>query len=338
MKIYRFFWVTMLLASVTIGVCSCSDDDDDDGGKVPASTGILDEETGLRVKSACGYDYSYDDNGRLSSISDKYANYCKFYYNSNKIEISDDGDEINFNVKYNGNGTISSLEGTSVYDDSYDHSESTQSISFSYDGNGHLTKISGTVKENGRDNMGYKWWDNYKINFLFTWNKNLLQKVVCIEDGEEEEGTYVYEDTYTFLYNDNALTNYANKYLQYGSFAEDYLSTVLSMFCYVGLLGNGPEYLPSGLDEETYEEWTEDGEKKDYKDSDSKSYRYTFNSNGTIATSGSYKYSYGYVNDGNDNNSSRRAAFVDEATGSNTLDGHKLFSLFKSHKNRHHQR
>lgn len=296
-----FLFGMIMLGSLSLS--SCSDDDDDNGGSGSNSVGVLDESTGLRITSAGGYNYVYQEDGRLMYILSGSSCRYEFSYSPNKIVHVDDGDYEEaeyFTVSYNGSGYVSSASSSEKWDDEDEHGEATSDASLSYDGNGHLTKVSGTYKETEYEN-GKSYSENGTTNYILTWNNNLLQKVVCTDEGRDEDGPFKYVETYTLTYNNDAMSNNANKYLQYACFIDPIFSGFMERLYYVGLLGNGPAFLPSGLEyEEIGEYYDEDGEKKSYEYSGSYTYRYGFNSDGAISYDyvGNYRnatYSYDHV-------------------------------------------
>ena len=305
----RNYWsllAIMMVAVLCVGFVSCGDDDDEggnggnggNGGGKPQS-----EVSALHVTSACGYNYTYDDAGRLESIYDSYDSY-DFSYNPNKI-TDEYGDVCT--VGYNNKGFLSSLNYSESYDDYDERGECTASATLSYDGSGHLIKIEGSWKDSGYDKEDQKnYSETFKLTYTFTWsNNNLLQKVSYIDEGKNSDSSFKNTDTYTLTYDNTAMSDYANKWLQYGCFAElifndDIFDEVITPLCYVGLLGNGPAYLPSGMTEERYNERYEDGDK--YSDDhtyNNYNYRYTFNGDGSIKSinysSDWYQYTYQYT-------------------------------------------
>ena len=299
----RNYWsllAIMMVAVLCVGFVSCGDDDDEggnggnggNGGGKPQS-----EVSALHVTSACGYNYTYDDAGRLESIDDSYD----FSYNPNKI-TGEDGD---YTVGYNNKGFLSSLKGSESYDDYYERGEYTESATLSYDGSGHLIKIEGSYKDSWYDKEDRK---NYsytgKATYTLTWSNNLLQKVSYIDEGKDSDGPFKDTDTYTLTYDNTAMSDYANKWLQYGFFAGDIFGisdVVITPLFYVGLLGNGPAYLPSSMTDEEYDESYEDGDKYTYDYTYNYNYRYTFNGDGSIKSINwsndwsqyTYQYTYG---------------------------------------------
>ena len=335
---FAFLFGMIMLDGLSLS--SCSGDDDDDGGSGSKSVGVLDENTGLRITSAGGYNYVYQDDGRLLYILSGSSCRYEFSYNPNKIAHVDDGDyeeAENYTISYNGSGYVSSASSSEKWDEGDEYVETTSDASFSYDGNGHLTRISGKYKETEYEN-GKTYTESGTVTYTLTWSNSLLQKVVCSEEGRDENGRpFKYVETYTLSYNNDAMANNTNKYLQYACFVDPIFSDLMERICYVGLLGNGPAFLPSGLEYEEKEEYyNESGEKKNYEYSGSHTYRYGFNSDGAISYDyeGSYRnstYSYDYVEVSSGGNTSFTRASERQIT---SLQKHKRhLDLFKMHRN-----
>lgn len=337
----KFIYLLGMVVLGGLSLSSCSDDDDDNGGSGSKSVGVLDESTGLRVTSAGGYSYVYQEDGRLLYILSGSSCRYEFSYSPNKIVHVDDGDyeeAENYTVSYNGSGYVSSASSNGRWEDNDgDWEEESSDVSFSYDGSGHLTRVSGTYKETEYSyKEGKTDSENGTETYILTWSNNLLQKVVCTDEGRDEDGPFKYVETYTLSYNNDAMANNANKYLQYACFADPIFPGFMERLCYVGLLGNGPAFLPSGLEYEKKEEYyNENGEKKNYEYSGSYTYRYGFNSDGAISYDyeGSYRnatYSYDYVEStGGKSNPFTRAA---TEQSSPTRKHRNHLDLFKLHK------
>ena len=103
-----------LAAIVTAGsllfLTNCSKEDGD--GSASKQMGVLDLNTGLRLKSAAGYNFRYDDQGRVQYILGDYRRF-EFSYDPNIITIITDGKVDRptiMNVSYNRSGYISRIE------------------------------------------------------------------------------------------------------------------------------------------------------------------------------------------------------------------------------------
>lgn len=288
----------MIFMAGMILVC-CSKDEDDNNNALVTS-GVLDESTGLRVKSACGYDYVYAEDGKLQYILSGSNCRFEFSYSPNTIthvDVGDTDDSEVFSLVYNRDGTISSGTWFVSWNDDKERGSETQEVNFLYDTNGHLTKY--VIKYRSTEYnvpSGKSSSESGTETFDFTWNNHLLQKIVKTDTGNDDDGSYNYVDAYTFTYNNVSMTSYANKFLQYSTFVISPFNGFMERVCFVGLLGNGPAYLPSKMDYKEEGEYYYKGEKKNYEYSGSKDFSYGFNSEGAItyAYYGDSRYTYSY--------------------------------------------
>ena len=314
----------------TIAFYSCGDDDDDvaPGKGTPSSeAGLLDKSSGLRVRSVGNYTFEYDSKGRIDYVSEgSYFGY-KFTYNPNKITGEYYGEEeLSYAVGYNGNGYMSSL--------SYNYSDEneTGTATLTYDSDGHLTQVSTSYKE-GKYEDGVRYYESEQGTSTMTWKNGRLTKAVAKLTWKERDGDSGTEtDTWTFDYSDYALENYYNKYLQMPH-------PILRAFdlddgefmAYVGLLGNGPKYLPSSAERVRveYENGEEDRDERHY------SFSYGFNNDGSLSycNDDGSRYSYSYDYSGAD---SHKAPSVmpdqDKSEDANLKE--MLRGLFRHHSNR----
>lgn len=344
MKTFKYLFLLSMIMVGGLSFVSCSDDDDDNssGSK---SAGVLDEKTGLRVTSAGGYNYVYSDDGKLQYIL--YSSMCRyeFSYSPNKITHVDNGDydeAENYSISYNGSGYISSVSENDTWEDEDERETYSSNVSFSYDDSGHLTKVSGTYKET---ESGYDKEDGTyhtdtasgTVTWTFTWRNNLLQKIVMLDEGREDDGPFRYEETFSFSYNNESMANYANKYLQYSAFVDEPFSGFMMRLCYVGLLGNGPAYLPSKMEYDAKEEYYSDGEKQNNDYSGSQTYSYDFNSEGAISyvymgrLKDTYSYDHVETSGGGGSSPFTRAKLDTNVTSS---DRHKHLGMIRIHKQR----
>lgn len=288
MKKYLLNLTTILMVAIMSGgFVSCGDDDDNPAPMTNA--GVLDKNSGLRVLSVGYYTFEYDSKGRINYVSeDSYYGY-KFTYNPNKMISEHHGEEErSYTVGYNGNGYISSLS----YNDSDEDRVRTGTVTFSYDAEGHLTQVSETCKKRYYDERSDGSW---QYTCTMTWKNGRLTKAVDKykeeEDGEYETATL----TCTFNYSDYAMENYYNKYLQIPP--SIILRTIevdgAEFMAYVGLLGNGPKYLPSSA--ELVEVENENGKEK--RKERFYSFSYGFNTDGSLSycNDNGTHYSYSYT-------------------------------------------
>ena len=259
--------------------------------------GVLDEKSGLRVRSACGYEYSYGEDGRLQNIlftSD--SRRYEFLYNPDKIILSDyDGYIETYSLIYNKDGFISSYSVDEVYEDW----SQIMNTSFSYDSVGHLTKviINRMETEYNEDTNKTETYESTEV-YTLDWKDNLLMRISKTDQGTNAGGLYHNESTYRFEYSSMALANYANKYKQYCETIFP-LNGLMMRLSYVGLLGYGPDWLPSRYDCEWYEEEVDkDGVKHRIERTETEDLSYSFNKDGSLDNAkGKYStYNYSYDN------------------------------------------
>ncbi|MBP5508785.1 MAG: hypothetical protein J6Y23_13250 [Prevotella sp.] len=279
------FFLFAVLSALTMTTTSCSSDDDDNGFG-SSSAGLLDDE--LRLRSVGNISFYYDEDGRLDYIHTSRGNY-NFSYNPGKI-TTDDSDDIPSEVSYTSKGYLSSLNEKHVDEGSWGSETEIGKSSFSYDGSGHLTKVSSTYKITVVE-KGEK--ESYTENstITLTWKSDMLQKVVW--DEKDDDG-YRYTETWTYGYEKDYKENYFNKYCQYAPSVANWLEDEwVEGIAYVGLFGKGPLYLPSDCD---YEDVVIDDEGKKETDYRSWSSVYSFNSNGSLSyvNYNGRKYSYSY--------------------------------------------
>lgn len=289
MKSLKYFVSALLVCSACVGFYACSDDDEGGSGSASSTAGVLDKKTGLRVRGYDGYSFYYDEKGRIDYIRDSYGQWS-FSYNPNTISFLDNYGGETLKVSYNGSGYLASTsESWSEQGDSYKSTGSSQA-SLSYDGSGHLTKISLSEKEKKVEG-GETWEETWTTTYTLTWRNNLLQQVVYKEKGVEDGDTWEETETIVYAYDNE---DYENVYRQWAPFL-DWEGDIEELLAYAGLLGIGPNKLPSSAEYEEVE--IENG--KRYTDNGSNTYRYGFNSDGSISyamVNGSrYNFSYDYA-------------------------------------------
>jgi uncharacterized lipoprotein YehR (DUF1307 family) len=288
-----FLWSLMaVMIAMTISVSFVSCDNDDDNGSsgvdnVSALTGIIDKESGLRLKSFSSRELHYSDDGVLESITysdDDMEEQYTFDYPANKIietwKISDGETGTQFHsVKYNNQGFITLLD-TEYEEDNYAISEKN---SFNYDSEGHLSSCSlyGVIDRIKDGERLYLEW-NYKVTF--DWKDGLLQYLTF--DGEETENETKSSGSYKYKYYYDA--DYPNKYKQWGIYhGFPSVGDTYFFLPFIGLMGIGPDRLPSSM---TYID------SDNQEDPDKWNFRFTFNEDGSLATMAGFVFSYEYAN------------------------------------------
>lgn len=264
-------------AVCAFGAVSCGDDGDDDdageGGSTAGNTesGVIQTPTGekKRVAKAGQYSYSYNSDGSLASFFDGDVTYNATYkpftvtshYKDSYIEQT-----TSDVISLNGKGYISGLKLSVENIDSEGKDVSSGNVSFSYDGNGHLTHVvakgSGYYTEEGK-----KYNYTSKSEYTYTWEGGKLLKMAYnYSDGYEKESS-----TVEYTYGSNAKQNVTCQYVP--AFIDD---DMIAAFFYIGYYGKGPSVLPTSC-KVTY---------KDDEESDTENYTctYTLNSDGTVNT------------------------------------------------------
>lgn len=241
-SIKLFASAAVLIGGLSFASCS-SDDGDAVSSEGNPSAGTVTDSNGAkyRLTKAGGISYSYDSYGKLSSIyvnGETYnASYNPFKLTSG--ESSNEKDVID-NIRLNANGYITGLREVYDYTSSSvsDHEEGTASLS--YDGNGHLTRI--TVSSSSYEIYnGEKESYSGTATLTLTWNDGKLTKVTEESTGDDEDSS-----TYEFTYS-NATSN---PLCQYTPNILDFDLEILQALSCIGYLGKGPSVLPSSCKHE----------------------------------------------------------------------------------------
>ena len=292
--------VTMLRCAVgslavlmSVGFAACGGDGDSDeegghgrtpGGKTPA--GSINTKTGqVRLTQVDNFRFFYDEDGRISSITEYNYPEASFSYSPNKIFLGEDGDE-EATISYTNAGYVSKMnEDISFTEDGQKYSLK-GTISMSYDGSGHLTSFTGSGTEKGTENgYPYTWTTSFKATLK--WSSCLLRSIRYTmkekdTGGGEKDYTFNQEKSHTFDYDSSQADDYLNTYEQWAPSLTLVIDDVFMAMAYVGLLGKGPQYLPSASNRTSVNE--ENGEEKENK-SYNYSHQYRFNDDGTLSVS-----------------------------------------------------
>lgn len=284
-KTFRILGAMALCAVMIPAVSSCGGDDD---GDEPGNGGVVDVE-GTRLTSINGVRIVYDADGRMTQVGSPYG--VKIDYSRGTIIVDDDDEEGTADVRFNGHGYLSELSSSWDYTDDEDRYEyrytGSGKVTFSYNGDGNLTKVVSESRETEKNlTTGGKedYYDRYMITL--TWRDGNL--ITAVEEGEErdDDGTERWTDTYTYTYG-----NQSNKYFQMPisvsyPIADDSAYEVLAA---VGLFGKGPAMLPDYMRESEVED-------NGYTDSHSYNISFSLLGNGAIKTEdfGYHTYNYGY--------------------------------------------
>lgn len=253
---------SMMTAVTVCSLLTACDDDDDAGSTVyNADATVLTTSDGkkLLVTECDSYFYEYDDEGNMTAIGDYDVTTNPFTL-VRKTSSSYDS----LSVTTNSKGYVSKLYAYSdYYEITYD---------FSYDNSGHLTKIIESGYETDLTDEIYDS-DYYSESYTITWNDDLLTKIT-LDFGDEEDYetiTYNYDDDEYF----NATKQYCPTLFSYGvtSSSGEPIEHI-AMFAYIGLLGFGPDYLPTSWEDYNYD--------SGYIDEYNYNCSYSFNDNGTL--------------------------------------------------------
>lgn len=301
MKKLAYFFLLMGLPCVVF--TSCGGDDDDDGGNSSynADAAVLTNDDGdkLLITQVGECYYEYDDDGNLIYFDDGEDEW-EVTSNPFRATTSYEGSyysyDITMTMSTNGNGYITRVvienQETSDYYDEYYSDNVTATIS--YDGSNQITKISysGSGKE---VNDGESWTETWSGSHTYTWSDNgKLTKIVVAESWKDSDGCSGTEnDTYDFTYNNNGYTNPCRQHTPSTTGGMD---EEIFALAFIGLLGVGPTYLPTYMEDEYDDYDVEEGEV--YSGSEEEYYKYGYNSDGTIyycaiSYGGSY-YDYAY--------------------------------------------
>lgn len=269
----------LMTGVMSVGMVSCGDDDEaDEIGTTKVSSSAFYDIDGQRVQSV-GYlvNCAYDNNGDLQYLSLWNDDY-KVSNNPFKLTYDDRYSVREITATFNGSGYISSLKmSRTYYNNEYDKDDETTTASFSYNGNGQITKI--TMKSSEPD--GY-WSANGTATL--TYSGTVLKKISAKVVEKEGKETYTINSTYEFVYQ----SQYENKYQQYTPgygrlFDEDTVGLFL-----IGMFGKASSQLPDEIAREVVE--TEDGEKDTH--TSTLHWSYSFNSNGSIRNADGNNYYY----------------------------------------------
>lgn len=285
----------MLCLSLACGFTACGDDDDDDnggGGKAPETpvatfAGKLLANISSRYDND-GYTFSYDDKGRLTQVSEGNYYTMTIDYDKNTLtEIEEDG-SATYNLSFNADGYLTSMNGSYHYSYSEGDEESgTGRANYSYDGSGHITKMTGSGSTTYKED-GYSYKATTNSSCVFTWTNGNLVKW----SGESTySGGLKYIGTSTFTYG-----NESNATRQYTVRMAEEVGMSNRGTTLAGLFGIGSANLPVSC---IYEEKEESPYEEPYIDTDTDNYSFTLNADGTINTErvDNYEtYYYSYIN------------------------------------------
>lgn len=288
------YFAMMALAAMSLCVFSCGDDDESEGGgsgggsgNAIKNAGVLDHNPNSRLTRAGDYYFFYDSKGRVDYITEYGKPEMTFEYNPNRIIGGESDYEEVASVSYNGNGYLTSLKSNYEWVESkgtkYEETiTGSGTVTFTYDGSGHLTGATSTSKEKiVRDDKTRNYDANVKVTV--TWKSNMLVQVMMkgTETEKDDEGIEKesWTETWNYTYDQEDLIDNTNKHHQYVHSVTDWIDD-FECLAFVGIFGRGPLYLPTAAtctEVDIYDDETEEEER-------SYTYRYTFNDDESVNT------------------------------------------------------
>lgn len=231
----------------------------------------------VQVTNAGGLQFTYDDSGKLLSMSNGSKTYVlqdgKFAFEVSKGKTTGKVD-----VYLNSDALISKIEVEMEVSEGDEYEKNEMTIEYSYDSR-RLDECEASGKgeyKSGKDSYSY----NGSADIEYVWeNDNLMKVNVDTKsnykgDGDsfDEDVTIVYDYTYGQQANLAKQLPYFMGYVITGT--EDFGG----LFSVLGLFGYGPAYLPTGFVETETE--NEDGETHTH--TNNRSLSFVLNDNGTI--------------------------------------------------------
>lgn len=235
--------------ALTAGFASCGDDDDEGGSATPnTELGVLETISGKKVRltGTSQLRYTYNSDGTLASFGYGTHPY-EASYNPFTLTLDNNGSGFKYpdilvvsNIRTNGSGYITGCTEKYDYESSDSEEHESGSVSVSYNGNGNVTRIKGS-------GSGYYIEDGEKekysssFDYSFTWSDGKLLKAVYTfgEDGEKIIETLEYDY-------DDAKANVTLQYVPNFLYVEP--DSFLAGLFFIGYVGKGPSYFPTGVD------------------------------------------------------------------------------------------
>ena len=269
-----YMMAATIVALISVSFVSCGDDEEDDFSSEKPSA-LLKDANGNAIKliSAGNVEIIYDADGKLSIL--KSPNTSLIFDGPNLTCSTNDGGTIVYKFSLNGKGFLTKMEANAVLSDSH----GTMTTTFNYNSNDQLTSIrsvSHGIYDNGVEEIAEQ-------NQTNTWENGKLVKATFVDNGKVVNGIReeTWEESYFYTIEYGTQANPAKQLsLFLGNIATGLENT--GLFAMIGLLGVGPDYLPTGYSVEYLyaENGVPDGHgarKSNYTLS------YELNDNGTIA-------------------------------------------------------
>jgi len=246
----------------------------------------------VQVTSAGGLQFTYDESGKLLSMSNGNKTYVlqdgKFAFEVSKGKTTGKVD-----VYLNSDALISKIEVEMEVSEGDEYEKDEMTIEYSYDsrkldeceasGKAEYKSGSHSYSYKGSADVEYVWKDGNLTQVKIDSDSNFKG------DGEsgDEDVTIVYDYTYSNQLNLAKQLPYYMGYVITGT--EDFGG----LFSVLGLFGYGPAYLPTGYTETEIE--IEDG--KERKHTNNRSLSFVMNDNGTIKSEsmGNNRFVYTYT-------------------------------------------
>lgn len=319
MKRLNYLAVCGLMFTAVLAFTGCSDDDDEGGGTPNAGNSYITTADGEKLlMTSDGHDsYSYNADGLPTSWG--WGSYS-ISYDPQRLSYSD---RENYDFTLNGAGYFSAVSGT--YEDEY--RKGSYRATFSYDGSGHLVKVSESGSETYYED-GEKYTETGSATTILTWTNGNLTKVEWKYSGNDDGDKYSGTETYTFDYDGD----YANPLGQFShslTYVYDFMDGCEDL-AFFGFYGKSSKQLPSKITEK----WTETDSEGTYSDTDIYTASYTFNGNGTLKTEKFMYFTYSYAY-----SSYSQAPAVDLGAAKTALfpapqKNTRKHGIFRSHRNR----
>lgn len=268
---------------------ACSDSDNDDGGDIPSKGVAL--YNGKLITKVGGAWFKYDEKNRCSSFGEnRYDNYTIDY--TQGVIVTDDEEE-KINVSFNSKCYITRYRWKSFSE--YYNEEEDLSLSFTYDGSGHLTSITGKSKYTD-NNEDFEDIENATVKL--SWKNGNLVNITSTTEAKDNDGGYEKEiNEFTIKYGTEE-----NIWLQpVYSLLYEFLPEEVECLGHIGMFGVGPANFPVSIYVKTTNTNNESGKNKTTTTEDDTNVSVSTNTDGTInyeyCQNGYLYYSYNFAND-----------------------------------------
>lgn len=255
----KFYFLPILLLGGLSLFTACSDDDDENGGGQPSAPviGSGDTNSGSRLTSISnGWGetmyFQYNEDGTVQRISEgrsgEVYDWIAMTYNPFRMETGELGELKN--TSFNQNGYLTHFKAEGIYSDEEDDywEKSKGDCSYSYNGNGNLTKVVTSYSFNGVDN-GENYSGHGTRTATYNWSEGNLTRLEIVHNGVENGETWNEIETFDFEYTDEI-----NKYKQYVIGLNEIDVFYEDMLAPVGWLGKWTKNYPASFVYKSIEE------------------------------------------------------------------------------------